>query len=610
MCGIAGLIYKNNSVVQKESLSKMTDIMSHRGPDSEGFYMNGNLGLGHRRLSIIDVSDAANQPFYLEQKHVLVFNGAIYNYIELKEELKELGYTFKTHSDTEVLLSAYDCWGEECVKKFNGMWSFAIFDVKKNILFCSRDRFGIKPFYYYTDKEKFVFASEIKPILEIEKIETANLQTILTFLIINISDQTNETYFKDIFKLPGAHNLIYDLNTNDFTIRKYYDIEFNEEISKLNLEDSIVLFEKEFEKSIQLRLRSDVKIGAAVSSGLDSSYLAAVATKNLRAINKDDNFVAITVGSLDKEFDETALSEVVTDHLEIKHDIIKPKTDEFKNSFEKVIFIHEEPFGGISIYMQKFLMKEANKLGIKVLLDGQGADEILLGYSRYSAAYLKSHSFLKNLRFLKNIKSHYSISLIKACKIYFYYTNFSVKKMMYRKRGSIMKFKYFKKVDYSKTIDLTNSYKNIFKLQKNEIFWCQLPELLKWEDKNAMNYSIESRLPYLDYKFVEACLSINNNYKIKNGWSKYILRKNLEKYLPDEITYNNKKIGFNAPVEHWWPRSKEILETINNSKILQQILKKKIKFVADRDLEWRLYNIAVWERLYNMKLDNLQEHEN
>ena len=186
MCGIAGLIYKNNSVVQKESLSKMTDIMSHRGPDSEGFYMNGNLGLGHRRLSIIDVSDAANQPFFLEQKHVLVFNGAIYNYIELKEELKELGYTFKTHSDTEVLLSAYDCWGEECVKKFNGMWSFAIFDVKKNILFCSRDRFGIKPFYYYTDKEKFVFASEIKPILEIEKIETAKLQTILTFLIICI----------------------------------------------------------------------------------------------------------------------------------------------------------------------------------------------------------------------------------------------------------------------------------------------------------------------------------------------------------------------------------------------------------------------------------------
>lgn len=604
MCGIAGLIYKNNALVQKESLTKMTDIMSHRGPDSEGFYLKENLGLGHRRLSIIDVSEAANQPFYLEQKHVLVFNGAIYNYVELRAELQDLGYTFKTQSDTEVLLLSYDCWGEDCVKKFNGMWSFAIFDVKKNILFCSRDRFGIKPFYYYSDKEKFVFASEIKPILEIEKIETANLQTLLTFLIINISDQTDETYFKDIFKLPGAHNLIYDLKSHDFKIYRYYDIEFNDEISHLNLEDSIELFEKEFEKSINLRLRSDVKIGAAVSSGLDSSYMAAIATKNLREANNLENFTAITVGSLDDKYDESSLSVVVTEQLEINHDIIKPKTDEFKNSFEKVIFIHEEPFGGISVYMQKFLMKEANKLGIKVLLDGQGADEILLGYSRYAAAYLRNHSFVKNLKFLNKIKSHYSISIVEACKIYFYYTHFSIKKLMYNKRGKILKKNYFDIVDYSKTVDLTQSYKNIFKLQKNEIFWCQLPELLKWEDKNAMNYSIESRLPYLDYRFVETCLSINNNYKIKNGWSKYILRKNLEKYMPYEIAYNKRKIGFNAPVEEWWPRSEEILETINNSKILQQISKKKFKFVADRDLEWRLYNIAVWEKLYNMKLEN------
>lgn len=603
MCGIAGLIYKNNTPVSKDSIVKMTDEMSHRGPDSEGFFLKDNLGLGHRRLSIIDVSSAANQPFYLEDKHVLVFNGAIYNYLELKEELLALGYTFKTTSDTEVLLASYDCWGEDCVKRFNGMWSFAIFDVEKNILFCSRDRFGIKPFYYYSDEDKFIFASEIKPILEIEKVETANLQTILSFLIINVSDQTNETFFKNIFKLPGSHNLVYDLNTNHFSIYQYYEITFKQEINQLNLEDSIQLFEKEFEIVINLQLRSDVKIGSALSSGLDSSYIASVASKNLKAQNKDENYTAITVGSVDANFDESALSKVITETLGINHDIIKPKPDEFEDSFERVIYNHEEPFGGISIYMQKFLMKEANKLGIKVLLDGQGADEILLGYSRYTAAYLRNHSFLKNVKFLSKIKSHYSISILYAIKTYFYYSNFSVRKFMYNRRASILKKHHYKTMDFSKIVNLTKSYKNIFELHKNEISWCQLPELLKWEDKNSMSYSIESRVPYLDHHFVETCLSINSNYKIKDGWSKYILRRNLEKHLPDEITYNKRKIGFNAPVEDWWPRSENIVETINNSKILREILKNKIKFVADRDMEWRLYNIAVWERMYNMKLE-------
>ena len=245
MCGIAGLIYKNSTTVLEESLKKMTDKMSHRGPDAEGFFVHQNLGLGHRRLSIIDISESANQPFFLEDKHILVFNGAIYNYIEIREELKQNGYFFKTTSDTEVLLNSYDFWGEDCVSKFNGMWSFAIYDKKANKLFCSRDRFGVKPFYYYTDKDKFIFASEIKPILEIEKAENINLQVLLQYLIINISDQTNETFFENILKLPGSHNLVYDLNTHEFNIYKYYDIKFKEEINKLNLQESIDIFEKE-----------------------------------------------------------------------------------------------------------------------------------------------------------------------------------------------------------------------------------------------------------------------------------------------------------------------------------------------------------------------------
>ncbi|NML70475.1 asparagine synthase (glutamine-hydrolyzing) [Chryseobacterium sp. RP-3-3] len=603
MCGIAGLIYKNSTIVLEESLKKMTDKMSHRGPDAEGLFVNQNLGLGHRRLSIIDVSESANQPFFLDDKHVMVFNGTIYNYVEIREELIQHGYFFKTTSDTEVLLASYDFWGEKCVTRFNGMWSFAIFDFKKNILFCSRDRFGIKPFYYYTDKEKFIFASEIKPILEIEKVEKANLQVLLQFLVINVSDQTNETFFENIFKLPGSHNLIYDLATNTFNIYRYYDIPYKEEIYKLNLEESIDLFEKEFENSVKLRLRSDVKIGSALSGGLDSSYVVSVAAKILNNSDNDEKFTAITVGSIDNDNDESRLAKITTSTLGVNHDIITPKSDEFKDTFEEVIFKHEEPFGGISIYMQKFLMKEANKLGIKVFLGGQGADEVLLGYSRYTAAYLRSHNFFNKVKFLRNVRSHYNISIGEGIATYFYFSNFFVKKARFKTRGRILKNKYFSTIDFSKSKDLTKSYKNIFELQKNEIFWCQLPELLKWEDKNSMAYSIESRLPFLDYNLIETCLSINNNYKIREGWSKYILRKNLEKFLPDEITYNKRKIGFEPPVKYWWPRSEQILEVINNSKIIKEISKKKFNFIADRDLEWRLYNIAVWERLYNMKIE-------
>lgn len=603
MCGIAGLIYKNSTIVSEESLKKMTDKMSHRGPDAEGFFVHQNLGLGHRRLSIIDISDSANQPFFLDDKHVMVFNGAIYNYVEIREELIRNGYSFKTTSDTEVLIAAYDFWGENCIKKFNGMWAFAIFDRKKNILFCSRDRFGVKPFYYYTDNEKFVFASEIRPILEIEKVEKVNLQVLLQYLIVNISDQTNETFFENIVKLPGSHNLIYDFKTHEFNIYRYYDIQFRKDINQLNLQESIDLFEKEFENSIKIRLRSDVKMGSALSGGTDSSYVVSIASKFLTASNEIEKFAAITVGSVDARIDESVMASLTTKVLNVNHDIITPKQDEFKDTFEEVILKHEEPFGGIAIYMQKFLMKETNKLGIKVLLDGQGADEILLGYNRYTAAYLRNHGFLSNIKFLSNVKSHYDISVLQGLKIYYYFSSFFVRKFWLKKRSQILKDKYIRAIDFSNIKKLTTSYRKIFELQKNEIFWCQLPELLKWEDKNSMSYSIETRLPYLDYNFVETCLSINNHYKIRKGWSKYLLRKSLEKYLPDEITYNRRKIGFDAPVNDWWPRSEKDVETINNSKIIQKISKKKFTFIADRDLEWRLYNIAVWERLYNMKIE-------
>ena len=247
-------------------------------------------------------------------------------------------------------------------------------------------------------------------------------------------------------------------------------------------------------------------------------------------------------------------------------------------------------------------MKQAQKLGIKVLLDGQGADEVLLGYSNYTAAFLKNHGLKDNVKFLLNLRSHYDISIFKGLLIYLYYSNFNVRKTYLKLRGLGLKSKYKKLIEYNHIRTLNNSYKNIFELQKNEIFWAQIPQLLRWEDMNSMAYGIETRLPYLDYKFVETCLSINNNFKIFTGWSKYILRKNLQKHIPDEIAWNRKKIGFNPPIEEWWPRSEEITNTINNSQIIKELFKDKFNYINDRDFEWKLYNIAIWEKLYDMKI--------
>lgn len=597
MCGITGIIYKNKNVEAAE-LEKMTEKIKHRGPDSSGIYMDKNVGFGHRRLSIIDVSDHSNQPFFYKDL-ILIFNGAIYNYLEIKDELISHGYSFKTTSDTEVLLLAYDKWGEDCVKKFNGMWSFAIHDKKRNIVFCSRDRFGVKPFYYYADGDQFIFASEIKAVLEIKKVTTVNTQIILQFIETNFTEHNNETFFEVIFKLPGSHSLVYDLKTNVFQIYKYYELEFNAEVSKLNLQDSINLFEEKFQESIKLRLRSDVKIGSALSGGLDSSYIVAISAKQFK-VKKDFN--AVTVGSLHKEEDEGDRARIISDCLGIENSIIYPDKNEFEKLIPQVIYSLEEPFGGLSVYMQTFLMKQAQKLGIKVLLDGQGADEVLLGYSNYTAAFLKNHGLKDNVKFLLNLRSHYDISIFKGLLIYLYYSNFNVRKTYLKLRGLGLKSKYKKLIEYNHIRTLNNSYKNIFELQKNEIFWAQIPQLLRWEDMNSMAYGIETRLPYLDYKFVETCLSINNNFKIFTGWSKYILRKNLQKHIPDEIAWNRKKIGFNPPIEEWWPRSEEITNTINNSQIIKELFKDKFNYINDRDFEWKLYNIAIWEKLYDMKI--------
>jgi asparagine synthase (glutamine-hydrolysing) len=238
MCGISGIINKNGLKVKPEDIQNINDLISHRGPDDEGFYFEKNFAFGHRRLSILDLSSDGHQPMEYLNKYTITYNGEVYNYLEIKNELSKEGYKFHSHTDTEVILASYDKWGEECVNKFNGMWAFAIYDKEKELIFCSRDRFGIKPFYYTEIDDKLVFGSEIKQLLTFQKKKVANKRILIDFIVTSIQDNTNETFFENIYKLEQSHNLIYDLKNNTYQIKKYYS---KKENLNLNENESIDL---------------------------------------------------------------------------------------------------------------------------------------------------------------------------------------------------------------------------------------------------------------------------------------------------------------------------------------------------------------------------------
>jgi len=601
MCGIAGIIDQNKNSVSESHIKQMTDIVAHRGPDGAGSYLYKNLGFGHRRLSILDLSNAGHQPMTLGDDFVITYNGEVYNYIELREELRKLGHQFNTHTDTEVVLAAYKEWGTSCVTRFNGMWSFAIHDVKKQILFCSRDRFGVKPFYYTIIDNKFMFASEIKQFSAFKNKWSANKTILMDYLIFNLIDHKDQSFFDGVTKLPGSHNLVYDLNTNEFEISQYYSITINKNITALDEADTLDIFKSEMNRSVDWRLRSDVKVGACLSGGLDSSYISTLAGNKYQY--EYEKFTAITAQSIDITMDESPFAEKVVNNSDLKWLVTTPTSADFRFFLDDVIYNQEEPFINPSMFMQYFVMKKAKENGITVLLDGQGADEVLMGYAKYLGAYFKS---LPKDQLLTNVfksQQQYGVSFISIVKFYLYFTSFSVRyKRNMMNFGGIEK-QYLDCVDPETIRRLAESYKDINELQLLEIFNTTLPSLLRYEDKNSMANSIESRLPYLDWNFVELALSINNQFKIKDGWSKYVLRRSMNGLLPDAVTWRKKKIGFNAPTALWFNGFSDMDAIIQKSPMLNKVFNGKIPDYQDENVKWRMLNIAKWEQLYNVEIN-------
>ncbi len=603
MCGINGFNYKSI-----ENISIMNKQIIHRGPDHQDSFIDNQVSLGHVRLSIIDLSSNANQPMkysHNDKEIVIVFNGEIYNFKELKKILINKGYYFKTKSDTEVLLASYLEWGEKCVEKFNGMWSFCIYDKEEEILFCSRDRLGQKPFYYYHDNNTFIFSSELKGILSIKKLnhkKYINSDALRLYFTLGFIPSPY-TIYKNIFKLKQSHNLIFNLKNKKINIYKYYEIPEMKPIKnrkRLIKEGKNILYD-----STKIRLFSDVKLGAFLSGGLDSTSIVGF-MKELIDINNINTF---SIGFIGKN-DETLYANIAHEYFNTIHKSRYFSKKDFNNILSIHPYIYDEPFGDPSSFPTCFLSKLA-KEEVTISLSGDGGDEIFGGYSMYRYGYyvdklslipniLKKGLFKLfntfNISLLNNIKIALKISISDLSKFY---------EIIYDDVGyssDISNNWLIDNMNYclNKTNNNLSEALRLFDLLYNKMG----DNFLVKVDRASMFYALEIRSPFLDYRLMELSQRIPNKYKINNKNNKILLKNILAKMIPIEIIKRNKK-GFTPPLINW------INNNNNNKKIFDRglfILKnnypdifkyyKSNKFHKHKPLYLqyltRLFNFTLW----------------
>lgn len=605
MCGINGFNWND-----KVQLKNMNDAIKHRGPDDEGVIIDENISLGHVRLSIIDLSKAGHQPMSNEDGTVwITHNGEIYNFNEIKSTLIEKGHIFTSETDTEVIIHAYEEYGFNCVNKFNGMWAFCIYDANTNILFLSRDRFGIKPLYYRFSGIKFIFSSEIKGILTHSIDINSNKTAIFDFLYYNLYDHTEETFFKDIKKLMPSNNLIFDLRTNTIQLQKYYDLEKEIKNEKCDVQKIRSLFYD----SVQKTLISDVPVGSCLSGGIDSSSI--VLTMN--AVKPNTKIKTFSLTLQGKKNDEYIYQKQINNLINAENYFICPESSELINDIYDLICTQEEPLAGTSAYGQYRVMKLAKQNNMKVLLDGQGADEILAGYHDFfTFYYLELLKSIKIIKFIKEIKNYYSNSKSILPVIYLFLRiipDFLKRKLYNHKKVPYLKRDFIK--NYKYRIDARWHISTLNEALIKSILVYPLPHLLRFEDKNSMRFSIESRVPFLDYRFVEYILSTPADCKIHNGITKYNFREAMKHILPASIRCRYDKIGFVTPEEDWLKdgkakkfirsiidsesfKNREFWDWIKVEKMYENMLNGKSSNLFVGSDIWRCISIELWMRIF------------
>ena len=587
----------------------MTTSLAHRGPDGESFWNNSshNVLFGHRRLSIIDLSVRGSQAMHYLNRYTIIYNGEIYNYLEIKDELQKRGYSFTSRSDTEVILASFDCYGESCLDLFDGMFSFAIWDEKEQTLFAARDRFGEKPFYYVHDVPGnfLAFGSEMKALKAAGIESSIDPKKLLLYLGLGYTDDalhTDATFYNNIRQLPPAHFLFYHLPEKKLRIQQYWELDKQNQIS-ISENEAIEKFYALLSGSIKRRLRSDVPIGTSLSGGLDSSAITALISDHAEQGATRKTFSIVFPGF---QKDESVYVQKVANAFGLENYSETPTAEGFAKDFQTLLYHHEAPISSASVYLQYKVFELAKRNDVKVLLDGQGADETLAGYTRYIHWYLQE--LLGANRFSEFIHEKRRLS---ANGVPF---NWSVKNYAAAKFSGLANRKLdqrrFKAI--SRNIDFEPEFLNQQLAEKliyrppvsklNDVLYfdtCRvgLPGLLRYADRNSMAHGTEVRLPFLSHELVQFVFSLPSNYKIHNGWTKWLLRKAIETKLPKEIVWRREKIGFEPPQKSWMEHGllKEFLYESKKSLVKDRILKPAVldkknqphdAYAAD-GLDWR-----------------------
>lgn len=553
MCGIAGIFLRGaETSPSKLVLTKMIKEIEHRGPDALKIWTTDGIGLAHARLSIIDLDSSADQPMF-DNEHglVIVFNGEIYNYIELKQELSILGHQFTTKSDTEVILKSYAQWGVDCLNKFNGMWAMAIYDQRKKQLFCARDRLGVKPLIYgITSKHDIVFASEAKAIVEnMSEFKQVNSDFLLNFIERDFFACYKKTFYKHLFNLLPGHYFLVKMGEEPKQIRYWtWTPEIN--LTYSNEGDIKSRFNNLFMDAIKLRFRSDVPVGACLSGGLDSSTIVGVASSLFN--QRIQTFSCVYPNS--PAYDESDYIQSSVNKFNTISKFVEPSHDDFISLMQASIYEQDGPTGGPSILSQRAVMKLASQ-DVKVILDGQGADEILGGYHSYFRYSLLSQirNFSKNKNLLTFIQYCSNLRKIKqrcGSKMFNFFELMAAARKpvsFYTDTGSDSLLRYFKAFDGDdlNTVLLEHVFTN-------------LTNLLHYEDRNSMRFSIESRLPFLDYRIVEFAFSLPARFKIRGSTTKWLLNSIAKDILPTNVLHRKDKMGYSTPAHKWFLQDENI----------------------------------------------------
>jgi asparagine synthase (glutamine-hydrolysing) len=611
MCGIVGIVSNDSRRISEEKLSASIGVLQHRGPDGQGYWTNekNTVAFGHRRLSIIDLSTAASQPMHYPDRYTIVYNGEIYNYLELKEELNKKGFYFRTGSDTEVVVAAFAAYGKECLQHLDGMFAFAIWDDEKQQLFAARDRFGEKPFFFSYFNNTVVFASEMKALWELGVPKEVNGSMLYNFLTIGYTSnpsEPQETFYHHVRKLPASCFLSYSLASQELVIERYWHVDININ-NTIKEEEAIEEFTRLLSASVSRRLRSDVPVGTSLSGGLDSSTIVALCDRNAPAQYTHKCFTASFTGY---ENDETHYAKQIADKYHLDHHLVTISEEEIPSSMERIMSSQEEPFSSASVIAQYKVYEAARQNGVTVLLDGQGADEILAGYHKYYKWYWQELYRSKQLKSSGEIKAARALGIKESFgiqnKVAALMPDFSTGILQGQKAKQA-----FKHPDLNHDFALKNKrnlyYSTPATFDLNGALYYNsfvngLDELLRLADRNSMAHGTEVRLPFLDHILVEFLFTLPPSFKIHQGWTKWLLRKSMDNILPAEIVWRKDKVGFEPP-QKLWMQNADVQNEIRGARkklyyagvLSESILAKKIEAKSAHEAksyDWRYWSAA------------------